>query len=674
MRSLSRTLAAVVAVALTACSGGHSSSPVPATPNQNTLAPAQTAPSKQLAYGQSALVGASFVGPAKLGTVDFGVLVKMQDPTGLVRYAQEVNDPHSGSYHQFLNPDQIADRFGASKADYEAVRSFFASKGLATMGWRQRELIRVAGSQAAVERALGANFGIFTKNNRQFRALRTAPSTLGALPIAAIMGAANYGQLVKNPVRLAASPGNAVSGYSAQQLARAFDYNGAYNAGFTGKGINIGIIGTGPILAADFANYRSTFHLAGSSTIQQVNVTDSGASTAQVQYPAGSFTTPPPTTDSCNVDPNTGPSATCNPEDGEAQVDTQQSASLARDANVLFYLAYAPDAAGPGIAGEGIQLTTYEVQQAINDNKADILSLSYGIGEQDDVGQEFNLGSDGKVDPANSEAPIQFATLAAMGIAVFASTGDTGALECLRDAGPSGPSPYVDSLCVSYPATDPNVTAIGGVNAPLADDGHLLGPITGWGAQTGGFQVFSATGGGISKYFPLPAYQAGAVGVVGATRNTPDISLLGDTATGAAAFLNFGFSDALIAGFGGTSVAAPEAAAMWALVLQACQMNATTCKAHPGTGGVSYRLGNPNPLLYPLYANPAQYQSTFTDVQFGDNSQLPGCTAPGITGATPCPNASPTPVAGYQAGLGYDLVTGIGVPSGRALIKAVVGI
>jgi pseudomonalisin len=654
MRALSRSLATLVAVALlTACGGHGSPSAVPLAP-QPPLQPSSTA-SGPIAYGQSVLASSVPVGPAKLANIDIGVMVRMQDAVGLAQYARDVNDPHSGRFHQFLTPDQVADRFGATKADYAAVQSYFASKGLATMGWRQRELLRVSGSQAALEAALGAKFGTFAKNGRTFYGLTSAPAAIARLPISALVGAVNYAQITNRPIKLASGAPTAISGYAPQQIATAFDYNGAYAAGYTGTGVKIGIIGTGPILAADFTTYRGLYHLTGSSTITQVDVTGTG------------FATPPPTTDTCTI-PSTGPSATCNPEDIEAQLDTQQTAGLARDASVLFYLAYAPNINNSGSNAEGIQLTNYEIQQAINDNRADVLSLSFGVGELDDVGGDFNLGPNGLYDPNNSPGPMAFATLAAMGVAVFVSSGDDGALGCQRDG-----TTNVNNLCVSYPATDPNVVAIGGVNTPLDAEGKLVGPLTGWGLQTGLGSLQSASGGGVSKYFPLPAYQTGVAGITGSTRNTPDISLEGDGATGVAVLSNSTFPDAALFPVGGTSIAAPEAAAMWSLVLQACSANLTTCKATPGTGGVAYRLGNPDPAFYAIYGNPTQYPATFTDVLFGDNSQLPICASP-QTGATPCPSPNPTPIAGYQAGKGYDLVTGIGVPAGRALIKAVVGV
>ena len=71
-----------------------------------------------------------------------------------------------------------------------------------------------------------------------------------------------------------------LQGYSPQQIRdNAFDYTGAYQAGYTGAGITIGIIGTGPITdgdprlgtggAGDVAEYRAMFGVSGSGTITQ---------------------------------------------------------------------------------------------------------------------------------------------------------------------------------------------------------------------------------------------------------------------------------------------------------------------------------------------------------------------------------------------------------------------
>jgi subtilase family serine protease len=207
------------------------------------------------------------------------------------------------------------------------------------------------------------------------------------------------------------------------------------------------------------------------------------------------------------------------------------------------------------------------------------------------------------------------------------------------------------------------------VNTPIDSAGQLVGGITGWGTRTSGYD---GSGGGVSAYFTLPSYQRGAAGITGPNRNVPDIALDADLLTGVDVLMyaNPAFDDEYDRPVGGTSVAAPEAAAMWALVLQACKSSASCATA---SGPESYRLGNPNAYFYKIYANSAQYPSAFYDVLYGDNATV--CEPPASPPPSPAPSECASPFnPGYAAGTGYDLVTGIGVPYARALIKAVVGI
>jgi subtilase family serine protease len=174
----------------------------------------------------------------------------------------------------------------------------------------------------------------------------------------------------------------------------------------------------------------------------------------------------------------------------------------------------------------------------------------------------------------------------------------------------------------------------------------------------------------VSSIIPAPPWQAGP-GVSSSGRNQPDASLLCDPATGMRIIFDAAFGANAYGGqstqIGGTSVAAPEMAAMWALVLQACKQTASCAK---GNGAYPYRLGNAAPYFYAIYNNAQLYPSTFFDVVFGSNA-LPGCSLNGTCKQEPTP--SPTPY-GFSAGVGYDHVTGIGVPFARHLIQAVVGV
>jgi kumamolisin len=187
--------------------------------------------------------------------------------------------------------------------------------------------------------------------------------------------------------------------------------------------------------------------------------------------------------------------------------------------------------------------------------------------------------------------------------------------------------------------------------------------MTAWGTQT---NSGGASGGGVSNIVPAPSWETGP-GVSTAGRNQPDVSLEGDPYTGVAVAVNTSFGGTSHTyTYGGTSVATPEMAAMWALVLQACAKTPSCVKAGPN--GPSYRLGNAAPYFWSIYNNSKLYGTTLYDVTFGTNA-LPGCSFNGSCASAP----QPTPT-GYSAGTGYDNVTGIGVPFARHLIQSVVGV
>ncbi len=676
-----RLAAATLIAALAACSGGGGSNPSPVVPANPGNGSNTTTPSSSLVstlIPNANLSNASKLGPAKNLTLAMHVVVRMKDAPGLADYARGANDPTDGRYRQWLTASQIGDRFGASPSDYAAVAQYFAKYGMKVGGYKARLSLTVAGTQANFEKALGTSMAMYkSADGRMMYGPSGAIHFSQALPVSSIADAVADPQRMRRQFVRGGGGQSSVTGDTPQQIASLFDYTGAYGAGYTGAGINLGIIGTGPILQHDFSKFKSIFGLTGASTLTQVNATSNAAANTAVNNPfpffGGSPTaTPPPTTGPCG-----GALPGCNPEDIEAQIDTEQAA-LARDANILFYLAYvpverydpnvnncAPDPnTGKGYAYEGIGEDDDSLQQAIADNDAgsngpDILSLSYG-GSELGYGQFIATNQLGTWDPTALK-PSEFAALAAEGVAVFVSSGDAGAEECARPR----INGFIDNLCVSYPSGDPNVMSVGGVTAPINNAGQLMGPITAWGQQTSpGVVSAGASGGGKSIFIPRPNWQ-GAGLATGTTRLQPDASLLGDPGTGSATLYNSDFG-LQIARYGGTSVAAPQMAAMWALVLDACNKTAS-CKGK-GTGTRPFRLGNAAPYFYRIYNNPAQYSATIYDVVFGNNGVVgcgqsaPGCTAP----ATPDP--------GYNSGVGYDLVTGVGVPFARHLITAVVGV
>jgi subtilase family serine protease len=701
MRSTVGALAVASAMILAACGGGgHGGSSGSVIPQ--TQAPSSGSP-MTFAWGKQIVAELPYVGPAQSAGLSLAVMVRMRNPQGLLEYAASANNPASPNYRHWLTPAQIASQYGASTSDYQTVASYFQQFGLQVGAWPQREMLTVSGSTQQFSKAFGTTFGVYTYLGKKIVAPNGTPSFSSTLPIVSAIG------LIGAPTSrtFIIHNNNAMYyGYSPQQIATGFDYSGAFSAGYTGSGINVGIIGTGPILNSggtddDVAAYGA-YWKASVAPITQVAASPQPASSANGQTGTTltdtnptELTSPPPLTAPCTVQefPEIPNYNTCNPEDGEAQLDTESVAGLAPGASVLFYLAYNANeycvdptteayqvASGPTCpsgyepyAEEGLRLSDDEIQQAIADDKADSLSLSYGESEND-------AAYDGYIEP-NGSSPglgqVEFASLAAEGIAVFASSGDNGAWECFN---PANDTP-LGTPCVSYPASDPNVVAVGGVNVPLDESGNLTGAITAWADNTtlGGNGSFSndvGSGGGVSAVFTPQPWQSATIG--NTMRELPDVSLDADPLTGPSIVQNAGFSGyTSVSAVGGTSVSAPEAAAQWALVLQACKSNA---KCNTG-GTYGYRLGNPAAYFYAIYATSQysvsayapsgftpqlSYAQVFYDVIYGDNQAVPATPMPG----TPSPSSTPS---GYESGPGYDQVTGLGVPFTGHLIQAVTG-
>jgi len=254
------------------------------------------------------------------------------------------------------------------------------------------------------------------------------------------------------------------------------------------------------------------------------------------------------------------------------------------------------------------------------------------------------------------------------GVGLFFSSGDSG-----DEAANLGfPSP-------DFPASLPSVTAVGGTSLALGQTGQALWEV-GWetgvsrleapavdagadaaddaGATDGGALVWTpgapgsfvfGAGGGTSSVYEQPAYQVGIVPTALANlpgapaRVVPDVAMLADPMTG---FLIGQTSRAGSYGesvIGGTSLACPLFTATVALA----QQNA----------GRSF--GFANPLLYQ-----ASVQGAFRDIQPGASPQavaVPG----GVVTTFGYPNLA------IQTAVGYDNVTGLGVPNGATFLESV---
>jgi subtilase family serine protease len=222
------------------------------------------------------------------------------------------------------------------------------------------------------------------------------------------------------------------------------------------------------------------------------------------------------------------------------------------------------------------------------------------------------------------------ALAAASGITFLASSGDDGSASCTGQSGP------LDTLAVSYPASSPWVTGVGGTNFELNAANQIIGQQV-WNDTP--VQV-GAGGGGISQLFSRPSYQNTIVGLT--HRAVPDVSMLADVAPGYVIYcsatpdcINRQNSDRWLP-VGGTSAATPLLAGGVALTDEDLRRNGRQ------------DLGLANPLLYGLGTS-AQAAQVIGDVTEGSNDI--GAFLPG-GGGQPLGCCTATP--------GYDDASGLG--------------
>lgn len=260
-----------------------------------------------------------------------------------------------------------------------------------------------------------------------------------------------------------------------------------------------------------------------------------------------------------------------------------------------------------------------------NDAEADVaakrrppvaVTLSWGMCER-----AYEKGSASDPIPAWE---LQLKRLAALGIPVFAASGDHGAYDCTDS---TNPAPAVD-----YPASSPRVIAVGGTRLTESAPGKRDWRETAWGPTLlTSKRSASASGGGTSARFAIPAYQK-AIGLTGTKRQVPDIASSADSQLGlliyGSTYRRCGDRTGWCGGWisaGGTSSGAPVQAALFASAISTFGPN------RPAVG-----------TLHDILYGNAQ---GLRDIRTGTNGR-------------------------YLATRGYDRVTGLGTPAWTSLLDA----
>ena len=579
------------------------------------------------------------------------------------QFLAQLGDRSSPNYHKYLTIPQYARRFGLSQNDVDKVVAWAESQGFTNIKVSPtRNKISFDGTVAQIESAFALEMHHYLVDGEVHLASAMNPS----LP-AALAGAVQHvGHLHDFPpkprVKVKPNLTSYVSGshyLTPGDFATIYDLNALYSSGATGSNQKIAIVGQSTVSTTDLNNFRSAGQLPASTVTMKLME---------------------------------GTSTRCSGDEGESDLDLEWSGGVAKDAQITFVYA------GLG-TGDSCSNRFDTVWDALEDALtgtttgvagspvAPFVSTSYGFCEQGMEAQAPGFA-------ATIRTWVQ--TGQTLGVTLVSASGDSGAAGC----DPSSSTSASGGLAVDVPASIPETTGAGGNEFT----GDSTGVVTGntaagdppyWGGSNAGsdaissaleyipeetwndtiFDIthgggFAASGGGASVGpgaggFAKPSWQNVTGVPAGSTRDVPDISITASAdhdgylfcsedggSSGIVSTCTSGFRTGAGGSFtivGGTSAAAPTFTAIMALVNQYLG-NA------PPTG-----LAPINPMLYSLYPNNATSKA-FHDVTAGNND------VPCTSGTTDCPSG--TTEFGFNAGVGYDQVTGLGSVDGFNLAQA----
>lgn len=480
--------------------------------------------------------------------------LQLHNRAGLDALMAELYDPSAPNYRQFLTPQEFAARFAPPRREYLQVARYLRAHGL--------RVTRTFANRMAIEVT-----GSVDHIERAFAV------NINSYVVNGRVFFAND----RDP-QVPAALGGVIGSIAGLDDFLELRPHSTVRPAAAGGTVPLGYTPAEIASAYDFASaYQNGFNGAG-ATIAIATAYNFKASDVGTFWSTFGITAP-----SYSIIPIGGVSHRADPE---TTLDVERAGAMAPGAKLLIY---------EGVnSGNGTFEAVYN--RIVAENKASVVTTSWGLCEQQMPAALLTLDNN------------IFAEAAVQGQAWFAASGDTGAYDC---------GDY-STLAVDYPASDPNVTAVGGTTLTVTANGRISGE-TGWGMS----------GGGLSGLFYQPPF-ATAPGVSNdysnGYRQVADVAFNANPLTGYPVYFNGGWIEC-----GGTSLGAPQWAAIFAIL--------------NGARGSAPAVGAAGPNLYALAnGTMAEPYPAFNDITYGLNGY-------------------------YSAGPGWDFVTGLGSPQVWNLVQ-----
>ena len=462
----------------------------------------------------------------------------LRDAPGLDDFLAQLYDPASPNFRQFLTPEEFTARFGPTEQDYEAVKNFARSNGLAvTTTYSNRLVLDVAGPAAAVEKAFHVTLRTYRHPTeaRDFFAPDTEPVVDAALPVADVQGMSDYSRPHPRLHRMNAAKAVAKNG-SAPDGSRSYfgnDFRNAYVPGttLTGAGQTVGLFEADGFYSKDIAAYAAAAGNGRTNIVIQAVLLDG-----------------------YNGVPTTG----ANSGNGEVSLDIEMAMAMAPGLAKIVVFEGNPNNFAPNDILNAMAASTTVKN----------LSCSWG----------WSGG------PSTTTDNI-FKNMSAAGQSFFQASGDNDAFT----TGASSVNGVDNASLYNAPSSSPYITQVGGTTLTMNGNGASYASETVWNwgydSDAGGY---IGSSGGISSHYSIPSWQTNVNNMAGrggstSFRNIPDVALTANNV-----FVDDGDGGSDV--YGGTSCAAPLWAGFMALVNQQAV----------GSGKAS--AGFINPAIYTIAA------------------------------------------------------------------------
>jgi len=359
----------------------------------------------------------------------------------LKQYIDELNDPKSSEFHQWLTPSQFAEHYGVDVQDVATVKTWLKSQGFTVHGSTQSGLlIDFSGTAGQVRTAFHTELHHYNVGGKTHLANASDPKIPAALT-PAVAGVVSLHDFHPRPMNKSLIQGPAYDASStkndlvAGDIATIYNLNPLFAAGYSGQGQSIMVLeDTYLYTTEDWTIFRKTFGLARAypqATLSQVS-------------PTGGVTCTNPGFQGVSTDPGYG-------DDGEAAIDVEWASAAAPNAAII--LAACVD--GSTVQTFGGLLALENVLNGPASGLPSVVSISYGEDEADD-GAAGNLAF-----------YTAYQQAAAEGVSIFVSSGDEDA-----DSTAGGEAAYsYYGISVSGWTSTPYNVSVGGLDFGYTADG-----------------------------------------------------------------------------------------------------------------------------------------------------------------------------------------------------------